>query len=139
MEEKWSDSLLASVDPRTGDWKDSLPPRPEIKPPKRVRAAHRLRADIDAMLAMTSSDSPPLRSVRQNKMLHLIYGFTDASGKGEGSSLHDLRDSRGQKYRIGVWTAEESKESANWREFTTLVQTDGGRGGGRWSVNPTHV
>ena len=54
-------------------------------------------------------------------MLHLIYGFTDASGKGKRSSLHDLRDSRGQKYRIGVWTAEESEESANWREFTTLV------------------
>ena len=36
MEEKWSNSLLASVDPRTDDWKDSLPSPPEIKPPKRV-------------------------------------------------------------------------------------------------------
>mgnify|MGYP003497604914 CR=1 FL=1 len=75
------------------------------------------------MLTMTSSELPPLRSVRQNKMLHLIYGFPDESGKGKWSSLHDLRDSQGQKYRIGVWTAEESEETANWREFTTLVRT----------------
>ena len=78
----------------------------------------------DAMLlTMTLSDLPPLQSVRQNKMLHLIYCFTDASGKCEGSSLHDLRNSRGQRYRIGVWTAKELEETGNWREFTTLVWT----------------
>ena len=32
-EEKWRDNLLALVDPRTGDWKDSPAPSSEIKPP----------------------------------------------------------------------------------------------------------
>ena len=34
MEEKWSESLLALVDPKTGDWKDSPTPPTETKPPK---------------------------------------------------------------------------------------------------------
>ena len=56
MEEQWRNNLLASVDRRTGDWKG---PPTEIKPPTRVRAAHRLRSDIGAMLAMTLLDLPP--------------------------------------------------------------------------------
>ena len=39
--------------------------------------------------------SPSIGSTEQT--LHLIYGFADASGKGKGSSLHDLRDFRGPK------------------------------------------
>jgi hypothetical protein len=48
--------------------------------------APRLRSDLLALLELTKSPKPPLRLVRPDKVVHVFYGFGDASGKGRGSS-----------------------------------------------------
>jgi hypothetical protein len=49
--------------------------------------APRLKDDLKALLSMTQSVAPPLRVVRPSKILHVFYGFGDASGKGRGSTF----------------------------------------------------
>ena len=94
-----------------------LPQRHEARHPKPS-----LHGDVQALVALFDSEVPPKLSIRCSKCLGIIYGFTDASGKGRGASFgRDLKSSRGNRFRIGVWTAVEQEESSNWKELATIV------------------
>jgi hypothetical protein len=49
----------------------------------------RLRGDILALLRLASFELPPLRVVRPAQMVHVYYGFGDASGKQFGATLSE--------------------------------------------------
>ena len=67
--------------------------------PKLVKPAARLKDDLEALNKLFTSKSPPLRLVRGKQIAEVIYGFTDASGHGMGSSW----SKKGALYfRIGV-------------------------------------
>ena len=94
--------------------------------------APRLRDDLLALKELTKSELPPLRLARPKRVVHVFYGFGDASGKGRGSTFQgfntvhhpssDLGASTGVAFRVGVWGADEERESSNYRELTNLVE-----------------
>ncbi len=49
----------------------------------------RLRGDILALLHLTNFDLPPLRVVRPANVVHVYYGFGDASGKQFGAIVSE--------------------------------------------------
>ena len=94
--------------------------------------APRLLSDLKALERLTASKLPPLRMVRPKQMLHVYYGFGDASGKGRGSTFqgfHTPSSSSGAsgpssdiRFRVGVWGADAEGESSNYRELRNLVE-----------------
>jgi hypothetical protein len=92
----------------------------EPEAPTWVFSVPRFRDDMRALQVFFESEKPPLVMLRSKKILVVIYGFGDASGKGFGSSFtHD----GGISYRVGVWSEGESDESSNWREFSNVVDS----------------
>ena len=89
----------------------------------------RLLDDLKALHSLTRSPLPPLRVVRPIKIIQVLYGFGDASGKGFGSTVqgfpaHSLSAPAGKlNYRVGVWGSDEESESSNYRELANLVLT----------------
>eukprot|EP00804_Cyclotella_cryptica_P003455 CCRYP_002101-RA/>CCRYP_002101-RA protein AED:0.38 eAED:0.31 QI:0/0/0/0.8/0.5/0.4/5/0/1035 len=62
----------------------------------------RLLDDLKALHLLTRSPLPPLRIVRPIKIVQVLYGFGDASGKGFGSTTgHGI--SGGNKDKRGIW------------------------------------
>ncbi len=49
----------------------------------------RFREDINAFLQLTNFDLPPLRVGRPAHIVHVYYGFGDASGKQFGATLSE--------------------------------------------------
>jgi len=89
--------------------------------PKKVRAVPRLNGDLEALLAMTESETPPRCVVRSQGVVTVTYGFGDASGLGFGSSI-DI-DGETIRVRTGTWPWTISEEaSSNWRELKNLVE-----------------
>lgn len=91
-------------------------------PTETVRASGRLAADVRALMALTDKEFPTVKQVRHREARILFYGFTDASGTGGGASFTNAYEESNLTYRVSVWTAEQSLESSNWREFTKLVE-----------------
>ena len=96
--------------------------------------APRLEADIDALTKLSRYDVPPLRVVRPTRVVHVYYGFGDASGKQYGATISadynkrsklssEAEDCNGVRFRIGLWSAEEEDESSNFKELCNLVET----------------
>jgi hypothetical protein len=94
----------------------------------------RLRDDVAALLKLTAFDLPPLCVVRPSQVVHIYHGFGDASGKQFGATISAnynggsklsgwLEPGEGVRFRIGLWTAEEEKESSNDKELRNLVDT----------------
>jgi hypothetical protein len=94
----------------------------------------RFRDDIDALIQLSNFDLPPLRVVRPVHVVHVYYGFGDASGKQFGATLSEsysckqqlsnpCQNSCGVRFRLGLWTAEEEEESSNYKELKNLVDT----------------
>lgn len=94
----------------------------------------RLRDDVAALLKLTAFDLPPLCVVRPSQVVHVYHGFGDASGKQFGATISAnynggsklsgwLEPGEGVRFRIGLWTAEEEKESSNDKELRNLVDT----------------
>jgi hypothetical protein len=71
-----------------------------------------------ALQLLLSAPDPPLRYVRQNKILTAIYGFVDASASGFGSSF---TTHVGTHYTYGVWGRDNENQSSNYRELSNLV------------------
>ena len=80
----------------------------------------RLRDDVVALLKLTAFDLPPLHVVRLSWVVHVYYGFMDASGKQFGATI--LANYNGGsklsgwqepgevvRFRISLWTAKEEK------------------------------
>jgi len=78
------------------------------------------RNDLKAILAMAESDSPIPRVVRSSKTLIAYYGFGDASSNGFGATIERANGIQG---RYGLWSAQESEQSSNFRELANLVKT----------------
>jgi hypothetical protein len=91
----------------------------DIPIPEEVIPVSRFRDDIFALKELLSSKEPPLVTLRTNSVYEVVYGFGDASGKGFGSTM---LSSRGIKYRIGLWGADDEDESSNWKEFENQVE-----------------
>ena len=47
----------------------------------------RFKDDINALLRLSNFDLPPLRVVRPSHVVHVYYGFGDASGKQFGATI----------------------------------------------------
>ena len=102
------------------------PPTGQTKP------APRLIQDLKALLLLTARELPPLRVARPNHVMHVYYGFGDASGSGRGSTFQGFRpndtgdeskpSSTDLKYRVGVWGSDVDSESSNFRELCNLVE-----------------
>jgi hypothetical protein len=67
-------------------------------------------------------------------VVHVYYGFGDASGKQFGTMLSKSyncqrqlskrkEDSRGVHFQVGLWIAQEEEESSNYKELRNLVDT----------------
>jgi len=53
----------------------------------RVRFTTLMRDNVDALMKLTESSTPPKRRVRSKFITWLTYGFGDASGEGYGAAL----------------------------------------------------
>ena len=95
-------------------------------------AVPRLKTDLEALIKLSESTLPAFRVVRPAQVFCVYYGFGDAAGKGFGSTVtgydcdkcfrNAYSDGDDVRYRVGVWTADEEKESSNYKEFTNLVE-----------------
>jgi hypothetical protein len=94
----------------------------------------RFKDDIEALLQLTDFKLPPLRVVRPVNVVHVYYGFRDASGKQFGATLFksyschlqlrkDRRNDQGVRLRVGLWTASKEEESSNYKELWNFVDT----------------
>ena len=92
------------------------PPAPGA--PDVVKAAKRLRFDLNALMSLFAAETPAIRMARPERSASALYGFGDASGYGFGSTL--AIDGR-ILYRTGKWTEEMAMESSNFREFCNLI------------------
>lgn len=92
----------------------------DVEAPQFVTPVPRFEQCLRALEKFFGSAEPPNVVDRSDNISLLIYGFADASKSGLGSIL-DLGDRT--KYRIGVWGADSSDNSSNWREFRNLVLT----------------
>ena len=99
-----------------------------------TRPAPRLGEDIAALLKLSDFELPPLRVVRPSQVVHVYYGFGDASGKQYGATISDnynrrsqlspeVKDHNGVRFRIGLWSSKEEEESSNYKELINLVNT----------------
>jgi hypothetical protein len=71
--------------------------------------------------------------VRPTQLVQVFYDFGDASGKQFGATLSQnynckaqfkaVKDKRGVRFRIGLWSAAEEAESSNFKELKNLVDT----------------
>jgi hypothetical protein len=102
-----------------GGHEDSVTSVSPAEAPKRVRAVARLSQDIEALLRLTKSDTPIKVLVRPEKVVQVIYGFGDASGRGWGASI--LLPDGSVYYKSGSWVEHLSKRSSNFRELANLV------------------
>jgi len=89
--------------------------------PNLVKGVPRLDGDLEALVKLSSSDTPPRCVVRSNGVVTVVYGFGDASGLGFGSSIEI--DGETIRVRTGTWPWTISEEaSSNWRELKNLVE-----------------
>ena len=89
--------------------------------------------DIAALVKLSKFELPPLRMVRPYWVVHVYYGFGDASGKQFGATVSNnysckstLTQEKGThrvRFRIGLWSAIEEEESFNYKELCNLVKT----------------
>ena len=74
IEVLWKNGVLDEYDHRTS--------------PKLIKSVLRYRGDLKALGKLTEPLEPPKQIVRSKKqILHVEYGFGDASGKGFGSTI----------------------------------------------------
>jgi hypothetical protein len=88
--------------------------------PSSVRPVPRLFDDLKFLTQFFEPESPPKVTIRATRVLYVVYGFGDASGKGFGSTF---TVPNGVSYRIGVWKSDELDETSNWKEFTNVVES----------------
>jgi len=101
------------------DLDEELKSDDELGPPDCVMPVpRRLEADIEALEVLSSSEVAPKRIIRNTKVVSVVYGFGDASGKGFGTGVKIQGE---LFYRFGEWCSEVSEMSSNYRELYNLV------------------
>jgi hypothetical protein len=107
------------------------------KAPKEVEPVPRLERDLLSLMELTESELPAERVIRAKTIVHIVYGFADASGTGFGSSAVRLQalgrlraigaptsvGDTSLRYRIGVWGKDAEGSSSNYRECRNVVET----------------
>lgn len=88
--------------------------------PMFVTPVPRAKADLEALGRLFESESPPNRLVRGREINVVRYGFGDAAKSGFGASWIGKE---GLKYRLGIWSKDDSDGSSNYRELKNLVET----------------
>ncbi len=89
--------------------------------PSVVQFIARSKRDIESLTVLVEGEEPPLRMVRGNESVSMLYGFGDASGYGFGSAMQ-LQDGT-VYYQAGLWGEEFSlARSSNYRELRNLVE-----------------
>jgi hypothetical protein len=88
-------------------------------PPKNIVGVSRFFQDLNALTRLFESEAPPEVNVRARLIIHILYGFADASGKGFGSTI---LGENGTRYRIGIWDKDTEEQSSNFREFENVVE-----------------
>jgi hypothetical protein len=94
----------------------------------------RFKDNISALLRLTNYEMPPLQVVHPSHVVHVYYGFGDASGKQFGATLLKNYNCRGclskpakakrrVRFCVGLWSAKEEDESSNFKELCSLVDT----------------
>lgn len=78
------------------------------------------QSDLEAILLLAESDTPRMRVVRNTKIVNAFYGFGDASSDGFGATIERKSGVVG---RYGLWAADTSDQSSNFRELLNLVET----------------
>ena len=92
-----------------------------LSSPMEIEASPRLYDDLKVLSAMFQSEVPIEVTIRSTRLLYLLYGFCDASGKGFGSTM---MSKEGIRFRVGLWGADSDQEnSSNWKEFENSVLT----------------
>jgi hypothetical protein len=89
------------------------------KPPEWVRAVPRLASDVEGLLLLLASPTPPVRTIRASSLITVYYGFGDASGAGFGDTL---LTPKGVTYRCGIWGDDLQAQSSNYRELFNLTE-----------------
>jgi hypothetical protein len=87
-------------------------------PPRLVKAAERLEADMEVLCMLTSSEHPPLRRIRASSIIKVVYGFGDAS---KGGFRWSIDCGNGVRFEFGEWCEDIQGESSNYREFINLA------------------
>jgi hypothetical protein len=88
--------------------------------PSHVMAVPRFRDDVQALLQLFSALDPPTCYVRSKRIHSVQYGYADASGGGFGNTLGSKE---AITYTHGIWDAEGSAKSSNYRELSNIVTT----------------
>ncbi len=93
-----------------------------------------LKNDASEFMGLTDFKLPPLWVVRPTQVVHVFYGFSHSSGKQFGAMLlknyncpgclsRPSAKSSSTRFWIGLWLAEEEKESLSYKELRNLVDT----------------
>ena len=92
------------------------------KAPRFVRVCPRFKDVVAATMSqMLSPSSPPVVKLRTKSIVTVIYGFSDASGsEGLGSTF---TCGSGFTFRIGIWGADDTSQTSNWKEFCNIVSS----------------
>ena len=91
----------------------------EVKVPKEVVAASRLKDDLEVLMKFTENDVPPQVPVRSTRSVS-VYMVGDASGTGFGGSVWEA-GAETIDAAFGGWNEEVMRESSNFREALNLV------------------
>lgn len=86
----------------------------------KTQAVPRLKSDLEALVALTQSETPRYNVVRGKVVFRAYYGFVDASSGGFGASV-ERPD--GTHARNGLWGHDAEDASSNYRELRNLVET----------------
>jgi len=92
---------------------------PSANAPLHVMGVPRLADDVESLLHLMSSPTPPDRVVRSSSIMVAFYGFGDASGAGFGSTI---LGPNGVHYRYGVWGSDLEGASSNYCELLNLTE-----------------
>ncbi len=94
----------------------------------------RLKDNVNALQLLTNFALVLLCVVRPAHMVHVYYGFSNASGKQFGATLllsyncwnklsKPSQVARGICFRVGLWSVEEEEEISNYKDLRNLVDT----------------
>ena len=98
-----------------------------VEPPARVKAAPRLKSDLEALDELMQDREPPQRRVRGPQGGSVVYGFGDASGAGFGGTDQEFPGGSTEggeiRYEFGQWTTYITMfRSSNWRELANVCE-----------------
>jgi hypothetical protein len=120
--ESMSRAAVEPVSSKPEDEEPFSPPRTAIQnalspPSGRIKGARRLKNNTRALGVLLEAELLGQVLIQATIVYTILYGFTDASGSGLGSTI---MLNGGIRYRIGTWGPDKD-ETSNYREFENIV------------------